>query len=88
MIKVDKGHVVVTGPRPLVLAELSTFVHALPYDVFIDKHNMAPEESKKLIMEAVENGFQTEKDAEDKAKEIVLGVLDKLKELIEGKDDE
>lgn len=88
MIKVDKGNVVVTGPRPMVLAEFSTLVHVLHYHIFIDKDNMAPEESKKLIMEAVEKGFQTEAETKAMAKESLLDVLSTIKELIEGKDDE
>lgn len=85
MIKVDKGNVAVIGNHPIVMAELSTLVHELFYDVLIEHGGMSPEEAKKEITDAVEIGFMTDEQAKAKAAEqfeevgkTVADVLSKL----------
>jgi len=87
MIKCENGLVKMQGDPRLLMADLTTTVHAMHYDVFIEKHNFDPEHSREMIIRAVEQGFSTEEEIENELKESLLELLDKLKELIEGKDD-
>lgn len=92
MIKCDKGNVSIEGTRPLVLAELSTLVHSLHHGVFTGDQGLPAEVSRKLILEAVEDGFKTEEEAKQKAigmtKELLSEVLNSLQKILNGKDDE
>lgn len=88
MIKHENGNVELKGTGPILLADLATIVRALHYGVFIDDKGFSPEKSRELILKAVEKGFKDDKEIEDEAKECLLDVLDKIKELLTGKDDE
>lgn len=92
MIRCNNGDVSFDGTRPQLLAELSTLVHALHHCVFVEDHGLSAEESRKLIVEAVEDGFQTEDEAKRKAvemtKELLEEVLDGLARILNRKDDE
>lgn len=90
MIKCDKGDTVIKGNTSTVLSELSTLVFALHHHVFVEKAEVAPEDSRKMILEAVERGFksmdQTVEDEEEALGNVMVKVLDMLKEIIQGKD--
>ena len=95
MIKVDKGMVSISGAHPLVMAELSTLVHELYFNVLPNHMNMTPDEAKKEISRAVEMGFNTEEQAADIAKEIIgKSIAELVNALVDsitkqnGKDDE
>lgn len=92
MIKCDKRNVEFCGKKSLILPELSTLVHALHFNVFIEKDGMTAEESRKTILDAVKIGFLSDSEAKDKLcgemKDEILKALDELKELLSGKDDE
>ena len=95
MIKVDKGSVEIHGQRPLVMAELTTLVHALYHNILTEHDGMSPEEAKAQINRAIENGFMTDEQAKEKAKELIgksiTAILDALMDGItkeHGKDDE
>lgn len=88
MIKCVNGNVDMHGNGPSLLADFATIVHSLHYGVFIDDKGFSPEKSRELILKAVEKGFKDDKEIEDEAKECLLDVLDKIKELLTGKDDE
>ena len=88
MIKCENGLVKMQGDPRLLMADLATTIHAMHHDLFIEKHHIDPEQSREMIIRAVEKGFSTEDEIENELKETLLEVLDKLKELIEGKDDE
>ena len=47
MIKVEKGVVSITGTHPVVMAELSSLVYELYFNVLPDHMNMTPDEAKK-----------------------------------------
>ena len=92
MIKCDKGDVSFDGTQNQILSELATLVHALHYDVFVERHELTADVSRKLILEAVEAGFQTEEQAERNAvkltKELLEKVISGLERILSGKDDE
>lgn len=95
MIKVDKGEVTIVGQHPLVLAELTTLVHTLYHHIFTEQGGISPEKAKEQINHAVELGFMTKEQTNEKACEMILqsltGVLDALMAGINkkhGKDDE
>lgn len=92
MIKIDKENVEIVGNGPLVLAELSTLVHSLHYGFFIGEVKIPPEKSREMIQKAVEKGFLSDDEiaaeAEKAKKECLVDILDKLKDLLTGKDDE
>lgn len=95
MLKVDKGCIEIRGNVPDVLANLSTLVHNLYHDCFIGSAEISPEESRKMIMDAVELGFLSDeeaaakaKESKDRAKDDLLRMLDKLADILKGKDDE
>lgn len=95
MIKVDNSGIEINGIAPDVLSELTTIVHHLHYDCIVGSDKVSPEESRKLIMEAVELGFSSDEEVAAKAKESkerikadVLRVLDELANILKGKDDE
>lgn len=92
MIRCNHGDVSFDGTQPQLLAELSTIVHALHHCVFVEDHGLSAEESRKLILGAVEDGFKTEEEAKQKAveltKELLEEVLGGLIRILDGKDDE
>lgn len=95
MIKTDKGCIEIKGNVPDVLADLSTIVHNLYHNCLIGGAEISPEESRKMIMEAVGCGFMSDeeaaenaKESKERAKEDLLRVLDKLADILKGKDDE
>lgn len=95
MIKVDKGYIEIRGNVQDVLANLSTLVHNLYHDCFIGSAEISPEESRKMIMEAVGVGFLSDeeaaenaKESKERAKEDLLRMLDELADILKGKDDE
>ena len=93
MIKVENGKVGISGTHPEVMAELSTLVHELYFNVLPKHRNMTPDEAKAAINRAVEMGFCTEEQMCSKAVEsfieTLLGALEKAaKNINHGKDDE
>ena len=95
MIKVDKGEVTIIGQHPLVLAEITTLVHTLYHHIFTEQGRISPEEAKAQITRAVEMGFMTKEQTNEKACEMIFqsltGILDALRKGItkaNGKDDE
>ena len=92
MIKCDNGNIEITGMKSEILADLSTMVHVLHFNVFIENRGMTAEESRKMILDSVEIGFLSESEAKEKlcggVKDNILKVLDELKELLSRKDDE
>lgn len=95
MIKVDKSNVTVIGQHPIVMAELTTLVHEMYHTILTEHGGMTPEEAKAQINRAIENGFMTDEQAKEKAKELIgksiTAILDALMDGItkeHGKDDE
>lgn len=92
MIKCNEGIVEIKGDAYIVLAELSTFIHHLHHKVFTGIVEMPPEESKKAILEAVENGFLSEEEIKAKnesskeaTRERIMKMLDDMKAILQGK---
>ena len=92
MIKIDMNNVEIVGNVPIVLAELSTLVHSLHYGFFTGEVKIPPEKSRKMIQKTVEKGFLSDDEiavqAEKAKKECLVDILDKLKDLLTGKEDE
>ena len=88
MIQIKNGNVEMKGNGPELMADLSTIVHHLHFDVLIDDKGFSPEKSRKMILEAVEMAFMDDAEIEDKAKKALLTVLDMFKEFLTGKDEE
>lgn len=97
MIKCEKGNVNLTGSLPDMLAEHSEIVAGL-YDLMIDDAGLSPEVAKDLLHKAMEKGIEAveadseaaEKAAAEKAaaKDLIIEMLDRLKEMLTGKDEE
>ena len=87
MISCECGRVQFKGSMPMVRAELSVMIHALYYDVLIERNGMTPEEAKKLILETVEKGFETEEQAKGNALDTFCSLLDLLKDKLNRKGD-
>lgn len=88
MIKCDKGNVEIHGTGANMLAELTTLVHALYYDVLIKDCDIPQEEAQKLILDAVQLGFKTHEQVKGEAAARIVEMLDKLKDILTRKDDE
>lgn len=91
MIKCEKGHVEIVGFGLEVLSELSRLVHDLHFEVFVENGGLSTEASRKAILDAVEKGFKTDEELETEAaskKKRLVEVLDMLKEILTGKDEE
>lgn len=95
MIKIDKGIVQICGDLKDILADISTIVHNLHYECLVDKANIPQEESRKMIMNAVELGLKKREDVEKEVKESkermkseALKALDELRSILLGKDEE
>ena len=78
MIKSGKGTVEITGTPADVLADVSLLVHHMHHNCFVKEAEIPADESKKLILEAVEKGFKTE----DEIKSEVLNLLKNLQDMI------
>lgn len=86
MIKCNECNVEIRGAKYMIMAELSTLVHALYSDVFIKDEGMEPEAARKEILSAVEIGFKADEDVRD---EMICAVLLKacaMREKVLGKE--
>lgn len=72
MIKADKGMVTLEGKGLVLLAELSGIVHSLNNTMI--ERGVEKEASKKTIISAVEDGFQSNDDLKRRAEEAVEGI--------------
>lgn len=91
MIKCDKGKVEICGTVQNVFAELSTLVHFLHHHAIVQFADGDYEESRKMILEAVERGLMSKEEAKDDAKEakaLVAEALEALAKALAGKDEE
>ncbi len=78
MLESNKGNVRIRGSFEDIYADLATLVHALYFEVLIEKEGMEPENARAEIMEAVENGFHTAEEIERD----VEGLHDSFDELL------
>ena len=88
MIKCDKGNTIINGKSVDLLAELSTLIHHM-LDQFVEA-GASREEAKEMLTKAVNNGFMTEEELDEKLKENVRAkllepkdALDRLLEIME-----
>lgn len=92
MIKINKGTTEISGTYLVLMAEFSTLVRNLHYNLLIKNMGMSPEEAKKEILRSVDIGLQDIEESRAEAIEKLQNhpelILDILKELIEGKGDE
>ena len=97
MIKCEKGRVDLQENLPKLLAESSSIVAAM-YDAMINNLGLSSKLAKDLLHEVMEKGIEeveldpvdAEKASAEKetVKESLIEVLDMLKEMLTGKDDE
>lgn len=81
MIKVEKGKVEIMGEMPRIRSELATLIHALHFNVI--EPQIGEEESRKIIMETVEDGFKTaEQIMSEKPKERFVVCEGELSDLV------
>lgn len=78
MIKSGKGTVEITGTPAKVLADVSLLVHHMHHNCFVKEAEIPADESKMLILKAVEKGFQTEQEIRLET----LHLLEKLQDMI------
>ena len=91
MINCNSGVVQIRGKKNDVLADLSTAIHVLHFEVFVGDGKIPPEKSREMIMDAVEYAFKTEDELSNKQDELkndVLKTLDELRSILLGKDEE
>lgn len=87
MIKTNKGSISIEGNPIEALSDLSLIIHCLHEDIFVKDVGIPENESKEMIMHAVEVGFippeelrkQNKEDAEK-----LCDALDKAINLLEG----
>lgn len=97
MIKCEKGSVELQGNLPKLLSESSTIVSAM-YDTMINNLGFPSKAAKDLLQKAMVKGIEAveaDSEAAEKAaaeketvKERIIEVLDMLKEILTGKDEE
>ncbi len=87
MIKSDFGRVEFKGSAPVLCADLGTAVDGL-YRVFSEKYGK--DEAKKLIMKAVESGFEEIEQLKERVEvmeaEAIAEFLEKLAKDMRGKE--
>ena len=67
MILTKKGDTEMHGRTQELMADLSIIVHAMVYDMLIDRDKMTLEEAKRMIIEQVEYGMMSEEQIEREA---------------------
>ena len=82
MIKIDKGNVEIEGSALEILAEISTMIHEVCYEILIERCDATPEQAKEDIMHAVERAFLIEDEMRDTAAEALENVLEKAAKLL------
>lgn len=94
MIKNDKGNIEIRGEKRIVLAELSSLIHHLHHECFIENAEFSPEKSREMIMHAVELGLKSPEEVHNHADESrkrmkadALKALDELKSILLGEDE-
>ena len=94
MIKINKGDVEISGVWPIIRSEFVVLVRTLCCNILTDKLDMSPAEAKEEIMDAVGDGFKTDAEAKEQAEEalknlaeLLGGFGDKLKKILEEKDE-
>lgn len=92
MIMCNKGDIEIKGTAIQCLAELSSLVRSMYYNILIEECGATPEDAKKDILEAVEHGFKSEEEisgyVKDRLMEALNGLSDLLKDILSRKDDE
>ena len=89
MIKINNERTEFRGNAPMLMAEFTTIVHAMRFDVVPQME--LDEEPEETIMRMVKDGLQTEEEPDAKvdkeSKDLLKNILSKVLEKLEGDDE-